>query len=60
MRMRQENHNFETEGRDQTAVKAENAKLAPQATGVPLEAREFERLLERAAEMLRIRGRIAA
>jgi len=58
--MRQENHNFETEGRDQTAGKAANAKLAPEATGVPLEAREFERLLERAAEMLRVRGRIAA
>jgi len=58
--MRQENHNFETEGRDQTAGKAATTKLAPQATGVPLEACEFERLLERAAEMLRIRGRMAA
>jgi len=58
--MRQENHNRETEGRDQTAGKAPNAKLAPQTTGIPLEAREFEQLLERAAEIVSLRELMAA
>ena len=58
--MKQGNILCENTEPNQTELAVANVKPVSIPKGIPLEAHEFERLLERAAEVLSLRERIAA